>query len=77
MNKQAHGESAVGEVSVVCEVPNPFVSAQGFMHQIKKSQSCFLKHLSPLSRPIRYTFKVSHSGATDVTPLQKDGFGLF
>lgn len=35
-NKQPHGKSTVGEVLVVCEVPNPFASALGFMHQIKK-----------------------------------------
>lgn len=47
------------------------------MHQIIKSQSCFLKHLSPLSRPIRYTFKVSHSGAANATPEQEEGLGCF
>lgn len=65
----------MGEVSAVCEAPNPLVSAQGFMHQIKKKKPILLfKASSPLSRPIRCIFKVSHLGTANAT---QSGSGYF
>lgn len=66
----------MGEVSAICKAQNPFVSAQGFMHQIKKIKKnsiLLFRASSHLSRAIRCTFKVSHSGATE----HMEGLGYF
>lgn len=68
----------MGEVSAVCEAPNPLVSAQGFMHQINKKNEkkpiLLFKASSLLSRPIRYIFKVCHLGTANATQF---GSGYF